>query len=54
MAVSRRQILTGGAAAGVGLSVAGVLPSLAAPAAADPAGATSAARRGIARFLTAG
>jgi secreted PhoX family phosphatase len=36
MAVSRRQILTGGAAAGVGLSVAGVLPSLAAPAAASP------------------
>lgn len=35
MAVSRRQILTGGAAAGVGLSVAGVLPSLAAPAAAS-------------------
>jgi secreted PhoX family phosphatase len=36
MAVSRRQVLTGGAAAGVGLSVAGVLPSLAAPAAASP------------------
>jgi len=35
MAVSRRQILTGGAAAGVGLSVAGVLPSLAQPAAAS-------------------
>ena len=35
MAVSRRQILTGGAAAGVGLSVAGVLPSLAEPAAAS-------------------
>ncbi|WP_433305086.1 alkaline phosphatase PhoX [Actinoplanes sp. CA-030573] len=34
MTISRRQILTGGAAAGVGLSVAGVLPSLAEPAAA--------------------
>ena len=28
MAISRRQVLTGGAAAGVGLSVAGILPSL--------------------------
>ena len=34
MTVSRRQMLTGGAAAGVGLTVAGVLPSLATPAAA--------------------
>jgi uncharacterized protein len=37
MSVSRRQVLTGGAAAGVGLTVAGVLPSLAQPAAASPA-----------------
>jgi len=36
MTVSRRQILTGGTAAGVGLTVAGVLPSLAEPAAASP------------------
>src|SRR5262245_15196976 len=35
MAVSRRQILTSGTAAGVGLSVAGILPSLAQPAVAD-------------------
>ena len=34
MAISRRQVLSGGAAAGVGLTVAGALPSLAAPAAA--------------------
>ncbi|MDG6103127.1 DUF839 domain-containing protein [Dactylosporangium aurantiacum] len=34
MSVSRRQILSGGAAAGVGLTVAGVLPTLADPAAA--------------------
>src|SRR3954463_8095762 len=32
MTISRRQMLSGGAAAGVGLSVAGVLPSLAQPA----------------------
>jgi secreted PhoX family phosphatase len=37
MTISRRQILTGGTAAGVGLTVAGVLPSLAEPAAASPA-----------------
>ncbi|MDT4993224.1 MAG: uncharacterized protein QOH97_3116 [Actinoplanes sp.] len=36
MAISRRQILTGGTAAGVGLTVAGVLPSLAEPAMAAP------------------
>jgi secreted PhoX family phosphatase len=36
MTISRRQILTGGTAAGVGLTVAGVLPSLAEPAAASP------------------
>jgi hypothetical protein len=36
MAIPRRQVLTGGTAAGVSLSVAGVLPSLAAPAAAAP------------------
>ncbi|NMO54586.1 DUF839 domain-containing protein [Actinoplanes sp. TBRC 11911] len=35
MTVSRRQVLTGGTAAGVGLTVAGVLPSLAEPAAAS-------------------
>ena len=35
MTISRRQVLSGGAAAGVGLSVAGVLPSLAEPAAAS-------------------
>src|SRR5690349_6799776 len=34
MTVSRRQVLGGGTAAGVGLTVAGVLPSLAEPAAA--------------------
>jgi secreted PhoX family phosphatase len=34
MAISRRQMLTGGTAAGVGLTVAGVLPSLAEPASA--------------------
>ncbi|MBO3749585.1 DUF839 domain-containing protein [Streptosporangiaceae bacterium NEAU-GS5] len=38
MAVSRRQILTSGTVAGVGLSVAGILPSLAQPAAADSDG----------------
>lgn len=32
MSISRRQVLTGGTAAGVGLTVAGVLPSLAEPA----------------------
>jgi len=36
MTISRRRILTGGTAAGVGLTVAGVLPSLAEPAAAAP------------------
>src|SRR3954463_8452556 len=35
MAISRRRVLTGGAAAGVGLSVAGMLPTLAEPAAAS-------------------
>jgi secreted PhoX family phosphatase len=35
MTVSRRQVLTGGTAAGVGLTVAGVLPTLAEPAAAS-------------------
>jgi len=35
MTISRRQILTGGTAAGVGLTVAGVLPTLAEPAAAS-------------------
>ena len=34
MTISRRRVLTGGAVTGVGLSVAGVLPSLAEPAAA--------------------
>ncbi|WP_432992411.1 alkaline phosphatase PhoX [Dactylosporangium sp. CA-233914] len=34
MTISRRQVLTGGAAAGVGLTVAGALPTLAEPAAA--------------------
>jgi len=38
VAISRRQVLTSGAAAGVGLSVAGILPSLAEPAAAAGAG----------------
>jgi len=37
MTISRRQVLTTGAATGVGLTVAGVLPSLAEPAAATPA-----------------
>ena len=37
MTISRRQVLTGGTAAGVGLTVAGVLPSLAESAAAGPA-----------------
>jgi secreted PhoX family phosphatase len=37
MPISRREMLTGGAAASVGLTVAGVLPSLAEPAAAAPA-----------------
>lgn len=37
MAISRRQVLTGGTAAGVGLTVAGVLPSLAESASAAPA-----------------
>jgi secreted PhoX family phosphatase len=36
MVVSRREVLTGGAAAGVGISVAGVLPSLDGSAAASP------------------
>src|SRR5690242_13549729 len=36
MSVSRRQVLTTGTAAGVGISVAGVLPSLGAPAGAAP------------------
>jgi hypothetical protein len=35
MTISRRQVLTGGAAAGVGLTVAGALPTLAEPAAAS-------------------
>src|SRR4051794_13133099 len=35
MTISRRHVLTGGAAAGVGLTVAGALPSLAEPAAAS-------------------
>jgi len=38
MVVSRRQVLTSGTAAGVGISVAGVLPSLGGPAAAAPDG----------------
>ena len=38
MAISRRQVLTGGSAAGVGLTVAGVLPSLTESAAASPEG----------------
>jgi len=38
VAISRRQVLTGGAAAGVGLSVAGILPSLSESAVAATAG----------------
>jgi secreted PhoX family phosphatase len=52
MTISRRRVLTGGAAAGVGLSVAGALPTLAEPAAAraaagdvrEPSGGSSGGR----------